>query len=100
MLAGRSPAHEKIIMSVTDYVIDLLLIAVIFRQVRPHRLTPRSALLPLVLMAAGIIYLRSFTLGGDDLALIIILAVAGIVPSPARPCSLPPHPMRARTTAM
>jgi hypothetical protein len=41
-------------MSVTDYVIDILLIAVIFRQVRPHRLTPRSALLPLVLMAAGI----------------------------------------------
>jgi hypothetical protein len=43
-------------------------------------LTPRSALLPLVLMvAAGIIYLRSFTLGGNDLALIVILAIAGIV---------------------
>jgi hypothetical protein len=67
-------------MSVTDYAIDILLIVVIFRQVRPHQLTPRSALLPLVLMAAaGIIYLRSFTLGGNDLALIIILAVAGIV---------------------
>jgi hypothetical protein len=67
-------------MSVTDYVIDILLIAIIFRQTRPHQLTPRSALLPLVLMvAAGIIYLRSFTLGGNDLALIIILAIAGIV---------------------
>ncbi len=61
-------------MSVTDYVIDILLILVIFRQVRPHELTPRAALLPLALLAAaGIIYLRPFTLRGNDLALILIL---------------------------
>lgn len=67
-------------MSVTDYVIDILLILVIFRQVRPHELTPRAALLPLALLVvAGIIYLRPFTLRGNDLALILILAAAGIV---------------------
>lgn len=67
-------------MSVTDYVIDILLILVIFRQVRPHELTPRAALLPLVLLAvAGIVYLRPFTLGGNDLALIGILVAVGIV---------------------
>ena len=67
-------------MSVTDYVIDILLIVVIFRQVRPHELTPRTALLPLALLVvAGIIYLRPFTLRGNDLALILILAAAGIV---------------------
>lgn len=67
-------------MSVTDYVIDILLILVIFRAVRPHPLTPRAALLPLALLAiAGIIYLRPVTLGGNDLALIGILAAAGIV---------------------
>jgi hypothetical protein len=67
-------------MSTTDYVIDILLILVIFRAVRPHRLTPRAALLPLVLLAvAGIVYLRPVTLGGNDLALILILAAAGIV---------------------
>jgi hypothetical protein len=67
-------------VSVTDYVIDILLILVIFRQVRPHELTPRAALLPLALLAAaGIIYLRPVTLGGNDLPLILILAAAGIV---------------------
>ena len=68
-------------MSITDYVIDILLIAVIFRQVRPHQLTPRAALLPILLLAAaGAIYLRPpFTLGGNDLALIVILALAGLV---------------------
>ena len=56
-------------MSVTDYVIDILLILVILVQVRPHELTPRAALLPLVLLAvAGIVYLRPFTLRGNDLA--------------------------------
>ena len=67
-------------MSVTDYVIDILLILVIFRQVRPHELTPQAALLPLALLADdGIICLRPFTLHGNDLALILILATAGIV---------------------
>lgn len=67
-------------MSVTDYIIDILLILVIFRQVRPHQLTVRAAVLPLALLvAAGAIYLRPFTLGGNDLALILILAAAGIV---------------------
>jgi len=68
-------------MSVTDYVIDILLIAVIFRQVRRHELTPRTALLPVVLLVvAGAIYLRPpFTLGGNDLALIVILLGVGIV---------------------
>jgi hypothetical protein len=67
-------------VSVTDYVVDILLILVIFRAVRPHPLTARAALLPLVLVAmAGIIYLRPVTLHGNDLALILILAAAGIV---------------------
>jgi hypothetical protein len=65
-------------MSVTDYIIDLLLIAVIFRQVRSHELTARSAVLPLILMAvAGVIYLRAFTLRGNDLALIVVLVIVG-----------------------
>ena len=67
-------------MSVTDYVIDLLLIAVIFRQVRTHELTTRSAVLPLLLMAvAGFVYLRPVDLHGNDLALVAVLGAAGIV---------------------
>ena len=67
-------------MSVSDYVIDVLLIAVIFRQVRPRELTLRSAVLPLVLMvAAGVMYLRTSPLGGNDVTLIVILAAAGVL---------------------
>jgi hypothetical protein len=57
-------------VSVTDYTIDILLILVIFRQVRPHQLTTRALLLPLALLAAaGALYLRPVTLGGNDLVL-------------------------------
>jgi hypothetical protein len=67
-------------VSATDYIIDILLIVVIFRQVRPRELTLHTTFLPLALLAvAGIIYLRPITLRGNDLALIVILAIVGIV---------------------
>jgi hypothetical protein len=78
--AQPSPAVWRTPLSITDYVIDILLILVIFRQVRPHELTLRAALLPLVLLAAaGAIYLRPSALRGNDLELIVILTVAGAV---------------------
>ena len=66
-------------MSVTDYVVDILLIVVIFWQLRPRELTARSAVLPLlVVVYAGVHYLRGFTVGGNDLALIAVLTVVGV----------------------
>ena len=66
-------------MSATDYVIDILLILVIFRQVRPRELTLHTVVLPLVLLAvAAVIYLRPITLKGNDLALIVVLSLAGV----------------------
>ena len=68
-------------MSPVDYIIDVLLVVVIFRQTRTHQLTLRSGLLPLVLLAAaGALYLRPVPVAGNDnLALIVILAAAGAV---------------------
>jgi hypothetical protein len=67
-------------VSTTDYIIDILLIAVIFRLVRPHPLSLRAALLPLTLVAAaGAVYLRPAALGGNDLLLIAACVAAGAV---------------------
>jgi hypothetical protein len=47
-LPERPPvSFQEHAMSVTDYVIDLLLILIIFRQVRFHQLTFRAVLFPL-----------------------------------------------------
>lgn len=65
-------------MSSTDYIIDLLLVAMVLRQVRPRQLTARSMLLPAVLLAlAGSEYLRSFPTAGNDVLLIVILVLIG-----------------------
>ncbi|MFL5680747.1 MAG: hypothetical protein ACJ77B_09120 [Chloroflexota bacterium] len=67
-------------MTVTEYVIDLLLIAVVFRQIRPRELSRGSVLLPVVLVGIACVnYLRAFTPAGNDILLIVLLVVAGVV---------------------
>jgi hypothetical protein len=66
-------------MTITDYVIDILLIVVVALQLRTRELTPRSALRPLVLVViAGVNYLRGFPVGGNDLLLIVAFALVGV----------------------
>jgi ABC-type antimicrobial peptide transport system permease subunit len=67
-------------MTFTDYVIDILLIAVVFRQMRARELTPGSVLLPVVLVGVACLnYLKAFTPRGNDVLLIALLAAAGVV---------------------
>jgi hypothetical protein len=66
-------------VSVTDYVVDIALILIIFRQTRTRELTARNAVLPMVIIAwAGQHYLRGFTVGGNDLILIAALTLVGL----------------------
>jgi hypothetical protein len=66
-------------VSVTDYIVDILLFAVIFRLLRARELTAKSVILPLALIVyAGSHYLHHFTLSGNDLTLIVILTTIGI----------------------
>lgn len=66
-------------MSTTDYIVDIALILVIFRQTRTRELTARHAIVPLAIVAwAGQHYLRGFTLGGNDLVLIAAFTVVGL----------------------
>jgi hypothetical protein len=61
-----------------NWIIDLLLVGLVLRQIRPRELTPRSVLLPVVLLAAaGSEYLKGFPTAGNDLAMEIILIVIG-----------------------
>ncbi len=67
-------------MTTTDYIVDILLIAVVFRQMRARLLTPASMLLPVVLVGVACAdYLRAFTPHGNDIALIAVLTAAGLL---------------------
>lgn len=66
-------------MSTADYVVDILLIVVIFWQIRPRELTTRSAVLPLaILVWAGLHYLHAFSVGGNDVLLMAVFSGIGI----------------------
>ncbi len=65
-------------MSAADWIIDLLLVGLVLRQLRPRRLTPRAVLLPLLLLVvAGSEYLKSFPTGGNDVAMDAVLVAVG-----------------------
>jgi hypothetical protein len=67
-------------MTITDWVIDIALILIVFRQLREARLTIGTLVLPIALMAwAGFTYLHSVPTAGNDLALIGLLAGVGVV---------------------
>jgi uncharacterized membrane protein YhhN len=66
-------------MTATDWIIDIALVLIVFRQLREVRLTIRTLLLPLVLMGwAASNYLHSVPTAGNDLALIAIMTVIGV----------------------
>jgi hypothetical protein len=67
-------------MSSTDYIIDVLLILLVFLQIRQRPMDLKSLLLPVVVVAyAGSTYLTSFPSAGNDVALAAVLTVTGVV---------------------
>jgi hypothetical protein len=66
-------------MTTSDYLLDIALIAIVFRQVRESRLGLHAILLPLGICGfVGAHYLRSLPTAGNDLVLIVGLTVVGI----------------------
>jgi hypothetical protein len=66
-------------LSVENYVVDILLIALVLRQLRARPLTTRVVILPLVLVAwAFISYFHTFSANAHDVELIAVFTAAGI----------------------
>jgi hypothetical protein len=65
-------------MTITDYALDIGLIALVLVQIRDRRLTARSLLLPLVVVAwAAAKYLHGIPTAGNDLVLVVGAAAIG-----------------------
>ena len=66
-------------MSVSDYVVDILLIALVLRQLRARQLTTRVVILPIILVVwAWTSYFHPFSANGHDALLIVVFAVVGL----------------------
>jgi hypothetical protein len=67
-------------MTITDYLINIALIALVILQIRGSRLDLKTALRPVILVAAAAVYyLRGFPTGGNDLLLYVILGGIGLI---------------------
>ena len=67
-------------MTLTDWVLDIALIAIVFLQVRGRRLTVRIMVLPFIIVGwAASSYLTGVPTGGNDLVLVGLAAGTGTV---------------------
>ena len=66
-------------MSLTDYVLDIGLIAIVLLQIRGRRLTLRSLLLPIgITLWAAANYLHGIPTAGHDLLLVALATTLGV----------------------
>ena len=67
-------------MTITDYIINIALVALVILQIRGSRLDLKNALRPVACVAAAAIYyLRGFPTAGNDLLLVAVLAGLGLI---------------------
>jgi len=67
-------------MTTTDYLINFGLVALVILQIRGSRLDLRTALRPVILVAAAALYyLRAIPTSGKDVLLDLVLGSAGLV---------------------
>jgi hypothetical protein len=65
-------------MTTTDYLVDIALLLVVFRQIREGRIDARFVLIPLGIVGfVGHNYLHSIPTAGNDLLLIAVLVAVG-----------------------
>ncbi len=75
--AGAADPHTGG-MTLSDYLIDIGLIALVLLQVRGRRLTTRGLLLPLAIVGyVAVTYLKGVPTSGNDLVLVVGCALAG-----------------------
>ncbi|MFC1409480.1 hypothetical protein ACEZCY_09680 [Streptacidiphilus sp. N1-12] len=67
-------------MTTTDWLIDIALLLIVLRQMREERLTTRTILLPLGMIAwAASNYLTNIPTAGNDVLLAVVFAATGVV---------------------
>jgi hypothetical protein len=66
-------------MTITDWVLDIALIGIVFLQIRGRRLTARNLLLPVAIVAyVAIDFLKSVPTSGNNLVLVGLCTALGV----------------------
>jgi hypothetical protein len=67
-------------MTLLDYLIDSALVLLVLLQIKERRLTIRSLVRPLVIVGIAVVnYLHGIPTGGNDLVLVTVLGLLGLL---------------------
>jgi len=80
LIRRAAEATTVMVMTITDYILDITLIAIVFRQLRESRLGWHAIAIPLAVCGyVGVHYLHSMPTAGNDLALVALFTGIGVV---------------------
>jgi hypothetical protein len=72
------PPREAVPMTTFDYILDSALVLLVLLQIKERRLTTRTIIRPLVIVAVAVVnYLNGIPTGGNDLVLVAVLGCLG-----------------------
>jgi hypothetical protein len=67
-------------MTFTDYLIDSALVLLVLLQIKERKLTAKAIIRPMVIVAIAVTnYLHGIPTAGNDLVLIVVLALVGLL---------------------
>ena len=67
-------------MTFTDYLIDSVLVLLVLLQIKERKLTTKTLIRPLVIVAIAVAsYLHGIPTAGNDLVLLVVLALVGLL---------------------
>jgi hypothetical protein len=67
-------------MTFTDYLIDSALVLLVLLQIKERKLTAKAIIRPMVIVAIAVAnYLHGIPTAGNDLVLIVVLALVGLL---------------------
>jgi len=73
-------AYDDPPMTFTDYLIDSALVLLVLLQIKERKLTAKALIRPLVIVAIAVAnYLHGIPTAGNDLVLIVVLALVGLL---------------------
>jgi hypothetical protein len=73
-------ADDDAPMTFTDYLIDSALVLLVLLQIKERKLTAKALIRPLVIVAIAVAnYLHGIPTAGNDLVLIVVLALVGLL---------------------
>jgi hypothetical protein len=67
-------------MTTTDYLIDSALVLLVLLQIPERKLTTKALIRPLIIVGIAVLnYLHGIPTGGNDLVLVVVLALVGLL---------------------